>query len=172
MEHRKQLRLALVAAFALSAGSAYADNARREIQTDYRRFTAAETSRQYDRIKQMADAFFTPTFTLKTGKNTLNYAQFLMEMKATANEIRTVQENTFRTRSLRRQGNSLLESGVYTFSHTAIDPDGDFGAKGLMHRINFQTTYQSVWVNIGGRLRLQSLQFVDRHEVVDGKLLP
>lgn len=172
MKNQKQWRLALAVALALSAGSAHADNARREIQGDYQRFTAAETSRHYDRIKQVTDAFFDPGFILKTGKNTLNYAQFLTEMKATASETHKVQENNFRTYTLRQQGSSLLESGVYTFSRTATDPDGDFGAKGLTHQVNFQTTYQSVWVRSGGHLRLQRLQFVDQRKVVDGKLMP
>lgn len=170
MTRQKQFGLALAAACALSAGTAHADNARREIQQDYQRFTAAESSQQYPRIKQVADAVFSPTFVVKTGKNTLPYDKFLQEMKAMTLETRTVQQNTFRTISLRRQGESMLENGVYVFNRTALDPDGDFGAKGLTHQVNFQAHYQSVWVKRGGKLRLQSLQFVDRQEVVDGKL--
>lgn len=165
----QQLGYALTAAFALAASDARADSARSEIQHDYQSFAAAESSRQYPRIKQVADTVFSPTFIVKTGKNTLPYNKFLQEMKAMTLETRTVQQNTFRTIPLRRQGGSMQENGVYVFNRTALDPNGDFGAKGLTHQVNFQAHYQSVWVKMGGKLRLQSLQFVDRQEVVDGK---
>lgn len=142
---------------------------RHEIQNDYKRFAAAETSRNYKRVKQVTDSLFAPTFVLDRQKNTLNYTQFLTEMQATAGETRAVRINRFRTKTLQnRPDGSLLENGVYTFSRTAVDPDDDFGAKGLTHDIEFQTTYESVWVRTGGRRRLQHLQFVKRREVVDG----
>lgn len=170
--------LAIFPLFGVSAGVARADNtrhvlprARHEIQNGYKRFAAAETSRSYKRVKQVTDSLFAPTFVLDTRKNTLNYTQFLSEMQATAGETRAVRINRFRTKTLKnRPDGSFLENGVYTFSRRAVDPDGDFGAKGLTHDIEFQTSYESVWVRADGRLRLQHLQFMKRHEVVDGGL--
>lgn len=143
---------------------------RREIQNDYRRFTAAETSGQYDRIKQVAASLLSPSFVLHTpsGK-TLDYAQFLAEMKDGTKENSEVKENTFHPQTVTRQGDALAETGVYVFSRTALDVDGDFGAKGLSHSLSERTDYQSRWVKTGGHWRLRSLRFLGRTQIVDGK---
>ncbi len=170
MESQTRLKLVVIAALAFSAGAAYASSPMREIQSDYRQFTAAETSGQYARIKQVTNSFFAPDFALITGKNKLTYPQFLAEMKDTINEDRTIRENAFRPMTVKKTGDTLLEGGVYTFTRTAVDPDGEYGAKGLVHRIADKFNYRSIWIRSGSGWRLQSMQFVGRREVVDGKL--
>lgn len=143
---------------------------RREIRSDYRRFTAAETSGQYDRIKQVATSFLSPSFVLHvpSGK-TLDHAQFLAEMKDGTKENSKVKENTFYPRTLTRQGNALTETGVYVFSRTALDVDGDFGVRGLPHSLSERTDYRSEWVKTSGHWRLRSLRLLGRTQIVDGK---
>lgn len=153
-----------------AAGSARADAARREIQGDYRRFTAAETRLQYGRIRKAVVSFFSPSFTLYTpsGK-TLSYAQFLTEMKAVTTENRTVKEDVFHPQTMTRRGNALTETGVYVFSRTFLDVDQDFGAKGLPHSLSERTHYRGEWVKTGGHWTLQSLRLSGRTQIVDGK---
>ncbi len=144
--------------------------ARQEVRSDYRRFTAAETSGRYDRIKQVATSFLSPSFVLRTpsGK-TLDYTQFLAEMKDGTKENSKVKENAFYPRILTRQGNALTETGAYVFSRTALDVDGDFGAKGLPHSLSERTDYRSEWVKAGGHWHLRSLRLLGRTQIVDGK---
>lgn len=94
-------------------------------------------------MKAVRTAVLVPfSLVLETKKNTLNYTQFLKGMQATAGETRAVKVNAFRTVMLhKRPDGSLLEDGVYTFSRTAVDPDGDFRAKDLTHNTEFQATY-------------------------------
>lgn len=173
---RKPVLCAALVALTLSGGSVHADapvggTIRREVQGDYRKFTAAETSRQYDRIKQVVETFFSPSLTVYTpsGK-TLNYAQFLEEMKATTHETLAVQENAFHPQTLKRQGNTLADTGIYQFTRTFLGLDGDFGKKGLTYQLNERSHYQGEWVKTGQSWRLQSLHLSGRRQIVNGKL--
>lgn len=164
-----------LAALALTGGSTRADApvsraTQQKIQNDYQKFTAAETSREYDRIHQVTGSFFSPTFTVHTpGGKVLNYAQFLQEMKATAHETLAVQENAFHPHTLRRQGNTLTDTGVYQFTRKFLDIDGDFGAKGKTYQLSERSNYQGKWVKTGPLWRLQSLRLFGRRQIVNGK---
>ena len=164
----------VLSGLALATGSLHAGvpsgSTHRELQSDYRRFTVAETTLQYGRIEKAVTTFFSPTFVLYTphGK-TLNYSQFLNEMKAVTTENRAVKENAFHPGTITQQGNRLTETGVYVFSRTFLDVDQDFGAKGLPHSLTERTNYRSEWVRSGGRWHLQSMHLLGRTQIVDGK---
>ena len=174
---KTKLTLCTAAAFctlfsAVLPGSASAPSsaARQEIQSDFRRFTRAETTLKYDRIKPVVESFFSPHFILQSPHGTtLNYAQFLKEMQAVTTENRAVRENAFYPQTFTQSGNTLTETGVYAFSRTFIDVDQDFGPLNKPHSLNERTRYRSVWLKTNGRWQLQSIYLFGRTQIVDGK---
>lgn len=164
----------ILSGLTLAGGSLQASvpsgTARQKVQSDFRRFAAAETTLKYDRIEQAVVSFFSPSFVLyaPSGK-TLSYAQFLAEMRDITKENRAVKENAFYPKTVTQQGSTLTETGVYVFSRTALDVDGDFGTKGLPHSLSERSNYRSQWIKTGGHWRLQSLRLLGRTQIVDGK---
>ena len=165
---------AALAAFALASGSLQASAPsradRREIQSDFQRFTAAEATLKYDKIKPVVESFFSPSFVLHTpsGK-TLSYAQFLQEMQAVTQENRDVKEDAFTPQSATMEGNTLTETGVYVFSRTFIDVDKDFGPLNQPHSLSERIRYRSVWTKTGGHWKMQRMDLLGRTQIVDGK---
>jgi len=155
---------------AMGAVASHKADTRHEIQDNYHRFTSAETSKQYERIKKVTDSFFAPDFVLKlpSGKS-LTHAEFLHEMELTCGELRTVSENAFHPRSIVAQSGKIVENGIYILAASQTDPDGNYGAVGLVHNIKETRTYQSTWALADGHWRLQSTQILSVTRVVDGK---
>ena len=144
--------------------------ARQEIASDFRRFTAAEATLKYDKIKPVVASFFSPRFVLRSpsGKM-LSYDQFLQEMQAVTTENRAVREDAFHPQTVTQQGSTLTETGVYVFSRTFIDVDKDFGPLNQPHSLSERIKYRSVWSKTGGRWKMQRMDLFGRTQIVDGK---
>ncbi len=170
----RQLFSAAFAALALASGSLHASTPsradRQEVQRDLQRFTTAEATLKYDKIKPVVESFFSPNFVVRTpsGK-TLNYAQFLQEMQAVTTENRDVKKDAFYPQTAARQGNTLTQTGIYVFSRTFIDVDKDFGPLNQPHSLSERTRYRSVWTRTGGHWKMQSISLLGRTQIVDGK---
>lgn len=152
----------------------YASNAtaRREIQADYDKISAAEKSLDYNTFAQaVTDASEPSSVWVAPNGKAFSLTEYLALRKKAMKEIKSITTDIYTVVEVKSAGDTAIERTHALITGTETDPNAAYGLSGVLHTVSVDRLYETSWVKYSAGWKMHSVRVISSTLTVDGKIV-